>query len=652
MSLTLKSKLIISFMLILLVPSIIIGSISYQTAKNRLQDQLFLKANENVELINSTINTMIESKMNHISIFSETINSSLIQGIESPLLRQRLDEYSALHSEVKYIYVGTTSGLMIMSPNEKLPADYDPRERPWYQGAMSHKGETFVTEPYTDAMTGEIVITISQVVSDGSGVVALDLSLKNISDITKSIKIGREGYALIYDKDGRHVIHPTAKPGSEATDPWISNLYQQDSGSFTYDNDHSEMTMFFTTNKLTNWKLAGTFNLDEIAQTSSPIFKKTLLVLIISTLIGGILIYFIILSVSGSLQALIAGSERISKGDLKEHISYVSKDEFGKLSNSFNKMIDSLRSILTRIHDTSTQLASSSEQLTASAEQTSRASEQIAQNTQEVAVGADQQVQSVQEGAEFVTQMLAGIQEIENRSQSASIQASQATELSKGGQSAVQLATKQMMSISDTVTGLSDVVKGLGHRSQEIGKIVNVITEIAEQTNLLALNAAIEAARAGEHGRGFAVVADEVRKLAEQSAESAKQITDLINAIQDETERAVKSMETATSEVEQGISVVDQTGDSFMNIHEAVTAVTLQINDVSKASQRVSANANRMSEIIDIIAEITTTTADGAQNISAASEEQLASMEEITASALALAQMAEELQSITLKFKL
>jgi methyl-accepting chemotaxis protein len=208
-----------------------------------------------------------------------------------------------------------------------------------------------------------------------------------------------------------------------------------------------------------------------------------------------------------------------------------------------------------------------------------------------------------------------------------------------------------MSSISNTVNDLAKVIKGLGDRSQEIGQIVEVITGIAQQTNLLALNAAIEAARAGEHGRGFAVVADEVRKLAEQSAESAQQITNLIGTIQADTSTAVNVMDSTIQEVSSGIGVVNTAGEAFNRIENLINTVAKQIQEVSAASQQMSVGAMQVVKAIDEISDVSEKTAAGTQNVSAAAQEQLASMEEISASSSSLSKMATELQTLVSRFK-
>lgn len=206
--------------------------------------------------------------------------------------------------------------------------------------------------------------------------------------------------------------------------------------------------------------------------------------------------------------------------------------------------------------------------------------------------------------------------------------------------------------INENFTDLSVTVTQLGERSSEIGEISKVISTIADQTNLLALNAAIEAARAGEHGKGFAVVADEVRKLAEQSAQSAQQIAHLIVQTQEDTTKTSKSMELATNEVSKGIIIVNEAGDSFAEIKQSVDHVTEQIKVVSKHVQDISKQLIEVVNSIGVIKDITDHANIETQNISAASEEQLAAMEEIASSSSALSSLAIELQQITGKFKI
>lgn len=399
----------------------------------------------------------------------------------------------------------------------------------------------------------------------------------------------------------------------------------------------------------------GTILSQVSSDTSSKVevIKNFVLILGIISIIIGVLIAFYMGRIISKPVVEIAGvARKIADGDLTiDEINVKNKDEIGELANSFNQMAGNLRSILKQVGSASEQVAASSEELTASSEQTTKATEQVAFTMQQVATGVEKQVQSVEETSQTINEMTMGVQEIAKKSQLVSNSAIQATDNASDGGQVIKNAVHKMSSIHQSVKGLGTVVQELGEHSKEIGNIISVISGIADQTNLLALNAAIEAARAGEHGKGFAVVADEVRKLAEQSAQSAQQISQLISAIQEETNKAVLSMDITTKEVEEGIGVINTAGNSFKHIHGSIGGVTEQIQEITSAVQQIAAGSEQMAHAMSSIEEIAVSSASGTQEVAAASEEQLASMEEIASSANSLSNMAEELQALISKFK-
>lgn len=383
-------------------------------------------------------------------------------------------------------------------------------------------------------------------------------------------------------------------------------------------------------------------------------FIITLLIVVIAASLVlsisiGLLMTRLITKPIKDIQALFAETEQ---GDFTVKGTYQSKDELGLLTASFNKMVAGVRSIIETVGETSHQVASSSQELSASADESTKASEYISTTIQELAVGSDQQVESVENSRTVIKGMTEFAGRISSNAEKAAATADQTALMSLEGTKAIDKVSAQMKSINETVVFLSEAFKHLTERSNEIGNITEVITSIAEQTNLLALNAAIEAARAGEQGKGFAVVADEVRKLAEQSAQSAEQITRLITIIQNDTKQTMNSVISATGEVKEGLVVVHEAGGAFQKIENSITEVVTQINDVTNLVKNLTAGTSEIETAISGVKEVAETAAGSTQTVSAATQEQLASMEEIAAASQILAQNAEELQHLIQKFKI
>ncbi|MCM3712741.1 methyl-accepting chemotaxis protein [Alkalihalobacillus oceani] len=384
--------------------------------------------------------------------------------------------------------------------------------------------------------------------------------------------------------------------------------------------------------------------------------RSELLMLVVA--IGAIILSIIISLMFSSyltsnIKKVVKQMEAVAQGDLTgSDLKVKSKDELSLLANSLNKMKESLHSLVLQTNKASQQVASASEELTAGTHQSTLSIQQMAQVSQATAEGAENQLWKMNEITESIRQTSESVKQIAFHSDEMSALSDYSLERTEQGRDTVEMVSEQMRAISTATDYTATSIKQLSAKSLAIEEIMSMISAIAEQTNLLALNAAIEAARAGEHGKGFAVVADEVRKLAEQSQQSSQQTVTLVKEIQAEIEQAVLSMEEGTQTVTLGLKTADELNQSFAEIAISIEAVRDKVNEVTESIQQITEQSNQIAHATDEVSQITETTTTAIQETSAATEEQYATLEEISTASETLARLAEDLQASIDTFKI
>ena len=384
--------------------------------------------------------------------------------------------------------------------------------------------------------------------------------------------------------------------------------------------------------------------------------RSSMMVMLITTIVCVLLLlafsYKLINSIRDALNIMVHVCDKLSSGNFIVRTEPSQrKDELGDVHRALYDMTLKIGDLLKEVSKTTEQMAAASQQLNSSSMESANAATSVAQSVADAASVVVQQQTAVTNGTDSVASISQSVKSISQETEEVSQEADQAAKKAEAGNLVVEKSVNQIHSVEEKVRTTAQLVDELGARSQEIGAIVDTISDLAGQTNLLALNAAIEAARAGEQGRGFAVVAEEVRKLAEQSATAAQQIADLIGRIQDDTSKAVASMDSDRQAVVQGAESVEGLRQVFEEINGLVIDVAGKIESMSDSIQHV---ADQSSEITNHMEQIDTgaaKVADNMQSISAATEEQSASAQEIASASDSLARQAQDVQENLQKFK-
>lgn len=358
-------------------------------------------------------------------------------------------------------------------------------------------------------------------------------------------------------------------------------------------------------------------------------------------------------SISRPLRVVMNRMELIAGGDLSSKpLETNLRDEIGQLITSTNEMSFSTHSLLDEINGVAETVSTQSEELTQSANEVKAGTAQIAMTMEDLATGTESQANNASSMSSAMESFVVKVMDANENGTYIQQSSNSVLEMTNQGSELMASSTKQMAVIDQIVHDAVVKVEGLDKHTQQISELVSVIQDIAGQTNLLALNAAIEAARAGEQGKGFAVVADEVRKLAEQSSASVLNITDIVDRIQSESSLVRDSLQDGYKEVEEGTSQIEITGETFGKISLAVTEMVDRIRIISDNLTDIAANSQEMSASIEEIAAITEQSAAGVEETSASSEQASSAMEEVANSSKDLATLAEELNGLVQQFKL
>ena len=495
------------------------------------------------------------------------------------------------------------------------------------------------------------------------GCVTVTVDVSSLADYVRDISIGEHGYAFLVSEDGYYLATKDdsknmKKKITEESNASLAALGKQIVGiknvTLTESKDFGEESyVMMAPLSIDNIKLVLVApKSDYTGPITKAIYMSVGMALAVMLILCAAMITIFNRRIGTPIRHLMDAAGKIAGGDLRQEIPVDSDDEIGALAKSLQNMSHGLKKVISVVNDRAVQVAAASEQLTASSDQSSQASEQVANSIVRIAEGSSTQAVAAQEIQNTAENLTSHAEEIAARTHEVAQAAGGARDSVNRGRGAIEMAVQQMENITASTTSIQTSIRKLEEGSKKIGEIVDMITSIAEQTNLLALNAAIEAARAGEAGRGFAVVADEVRKLAEESNKSARQIAELVSSNQTDMSQAVEASDSGAESVKQGIATVQSADQVFQSIVATIDSLVADITSISDAIHEMAKENEAMLEASVKISETSGENSDESQSVSAATEEQSASMHEIAEASRSLSKLASELQQEVHTFKI
>ncbi len=483
------------------------------------------------------------------------------------------------HPDLAYVFLGIETGGYIQWPTGEM-GKYDPRLRPWYKEANEKPGEAVRSHPYKDVATGAPLIDYLHTFTTDSGVkgvVGVDVTLKTLTEMVRSVQFGEQGYLILLEQTGV-VLADSGNPDNNfknVSDLWDAYLalFKADGLVNTTLNEQPWFATVYTSPEL-GWKFIGVIPSQEVFSVAAEMRNTIIVITLVLLGIFAFLAYWISNLISSPIVAVTAGLEEVAsgEGDLTRRLEVDSNDESGKMASAFNRFVTMIHTLVTDINQ--------------GAENVNRQAQDgrlIADHLMQI---SDKQSLALEQVVTAFNEVVATSDEVAHNCNETAKAADQSQQHVQQGQAYIEKTTGSVNNLEQVIEDSNQAMAVLAEESKNITGILDTIRGIAEQTNLLALNAAIEAARAGEQGRGFAVVADEVRTLAARTAESTEEIDSMISSLVTRTSDVSDKLSSSLEHSKETVEATEQTREVFFSIQESVSRISDMANQIATASEQ------------------------------------------------------------------
>lgn len=662
MKASIKFKLISMFILLISIPMLTLGILTYKKSQVTLANNQKSATNELLGEVVQAINYYCKGYEESTVEISrgENIHRILKDPKAVELMLKDFKTYVESHSDVSTVYIATKDKKLYMYPQREVKEqNFDPTTRDWYKTAIASDKVSW-TNPYIDIFTGKLTISTVIPIYDKTnnneliGALGVDILLETLSKNINSIKIGKEGYVFILDRNNKVLTHKNEnlimKPCP--LEDLNKAIKENKKTGIEYKWEGKDKISAYDKIEKNGWNIIASAYVNEILDDTQGILYSIIIISLIALAIAAIISVIYSRSLTNPIKNLLNDMEQVKKGNFSVRCNVKSKDEIGKLGDGFNIMLESVGNLISSIKRVASEINTSSQNLATNLEETSASIQEVTVAVQQISKGVVNQAADTEKGVNLTQKLSEKLNMLSINTTDMEDAADKVNHANLDGVKVVGELHAKTKSNENAIEKIEGAIVELDNKVNSIDSILDTINSVSDQTNLLALNASIEAARAGESGKGFAVVAEEIRKLAEGSHGATDRIKKIITDIKNDSNNTVLTMKEVKNSTANQREAVEQVNNYFDKISNSIESIINKINFIGKSVEELDYDKNSIVDAIQSISSVSQETASSTEEVNASVEQQSSIIEEISNLAGRLSEIASMLDEELNKFKI